>query len=122
MNLNQNIKHCLAKLAKSSVIKERTWINQRKTYAKGIFVKKVCILFIFSLRSSICILISGTFQVLRKESMLIINAIALTLYNPTKIAQSNRHLTTTQSCLQYPNQEWLLQYPMLETHGSWLVM
>ena len=41
---------------------------------------------------------------------------------PTKITQSNRHLTTTQSCLQYPNQELLLQYPMLETHGSWLVM
>ena len=40
MKLNQNIKHCLAKLAKSSVIKERTWINQRKTYAKGIFVNK----------------------------------------------------------------------------------
>lgn len=40
MNLNQNIKHRLAKLAKSSVIKERTWINQRKAYAKGIFVNK----------------------------------------------------------------------------------
>ena len=32
--------HCLAKLAKSSVIKERTWINQRKTYAKRIFMNK----------------------------------------------------------------------------------
>ena len=40
MNLNQNIMHCLAKLAKNSFIKERTWINQRETYAKGIFVNK----------------------------------------------------------------------------------
>ena len=40
MELNQNIMHCIAKLAKSSFIKERTWINQRKTYAKGIFVNK----------------------------------------------------------------------------------
>lgn len=40
MKLNQDIMHCLAKLAKSSFIKERTWINQRKTYAKGIFVNK----------------------------------------------------------------------------------
>ena len=40
-----HIVHCLAKLAKSSVIKERTWINQRKTYAKGIFVNK-CMLFV----------------------------------------------------------------------------
>jgi phage-related protein len=47
---------------------------------------------------------------------LIFSIIAKSLFNPTKIAQSNRHLTTTQSCLQYPNQEWLLQYPMLETH------
>ena len=40
MELNQNIMYCLAKLAKNSFIKERTWINQRKTYAKGIFVNK----------------------------------------------------------------------------------
>ena len=40
MELNQNIMHCLAKLAKNSFIKERTWINQRETYAKGIFVNK----------------------------------------------------------------------------------
>lgn len=40
MKLNQNIMHCLAKLEKISSIKERTWINQRKTYAKGIFVNK----------------------------------------------------------------------------------
>ena len=40
MICNQYIMHCLAKLVKSSFIKERTWINQRKTYAKGIFVNK----------------------------------------------------------------------------------
>ena len=40
MKLNQNIILCLAKLAKSSVIKEISLINQRKTYAKGIFVNK----------------------------------------------------------------------------------
>ena len=44
------------------------------------------------------------------------------LYNPTKITQSNRHLTTTQSCLQYPNQEWLLRYPKLGIHDSLLAM
>ena len=58
----------------------------------------------------------------QKVPLLGINAIVSLLYNPTKITQANRHLTTTQSCLQYPNQELLLQYPMLETHGSWLVM
>lgn len=58
----------------------------------------------------------------QKVPLLGINAIVSLLYNPTKITQSNRHLTTTQSCQQYPNQELLLQYPMLETHGSWLVM
>ena len=58
----------------------------------------------------------------QKVPLLGINAIVSLLYNPAKITQSNRHLTTTQSCLQYPNQELLLQYPMLETHGSWLVM
>ena len=51
-----------------------------------------------------------------------INAITSLLYNPTKITQSNRHLTTTQSCLQYPNQEWLLRYPKLGIHDSLLAM
>ena len=40
MKLNQNIILCLAKLAKSSVIKEISLINQRKTYAKRISVNK----------------------------------------------------------------------------------
>ena len=40
MKLNQNIILCLAKLAKNSVIKEISLINQRKTYAKRISVNK----------------------------------------------------------------------------------
>ena len=61
-------------------------------------------------------------QSLQKVPLLGINAIVSLLYNPTKITQSNRHLTTTQSCLQYPNQEWLLRYPKLGIHDSLLAM
>ena len=44
MRLNQNIIHCFAKVTKSSVIKEKTWIILRKINVKRIFVGKMCVL------------------------------------------------------------------------------
>lgn len=76
MKLNQNIILCLAKLAKSSVIKEISLMNQRKTYAKGIFVNKSLLFVHIQPTEVICILILGTFQVTSKQHVLGINAIA----------------------------------------------
>lgn len=102
----------------------KSFCNKRK-YGYFIALLELCnhqISIAYISKQHIYILILGTIIYVRLLSMLSFNILAVILYNPTKIAQSNRHLTTTQSCLQYPNQEWLLQYPMLETHGSWLVM
>ena len=42
MKLNWNIIHCFAKIVKSSVIKERTWIILCKINVKRIFVSSDC--------------------------------------------------------------------------------
>jgi len=93
--------------------------NQRK---KNICEQKSAFCLLFTYNISLCILILGTFQATPEQQTLNINAIATFLYNSNKIAQSNRHLTTTQFCLQYPNQEWLLRYPKLGIHDSLLAM
>ena len=58
MKIVQHIIYCLAKIVKTPVIKERNWINQRKTYVKRIFTNQKLY---FAAKVYAYILISFTF-------------------------------------------------------------